>query len=154
MNLRDILVFLDAGSAGEGRLQLATNVARDHGASLSAVFLQNGHATGSPPRLSAPWLGATDEPPIPGTTVTYATRPDSAEQLFHDRLRSLRIEGDWKRVNRVDTNELIAFAQASDLVIIGQVRSRRSACAGVSAGGDSHRLRPPGADGPVYRQLS
>jgi len=121
MNLRDILVFLDAGSAGEGRLELATNVARDHGANLSAVFLQNGRTTGAPPRLNAPWLGATDEPLIPGTTVTYATRPDNAEQVFHDRLRSLRIEGDWKQVSRVDTNELIAFAQAADLVIIGQV---------------------------------
>jgi nucleotide-binding universal stress UspA family protein len=121
MKLRDILVFLEAGSAGEGRLQLATNVARDHGASLSAVFLQNAQETGSPPRLGAPWLGATDGPPIPGTTVTYATRPDSAEQLFHGRLRSLGIEGDWKRLSRADTNELIAFAQATDLVIIGQV---------------------------------
>jgi hypothetical protein len=121
MALRDILVFPDAGNAGEGRFQLATNVARDHGATLSAVFLQNGHVAGSPPNLHARWLGATNEPPISGATVTYATRPDRAEQVFYDRLRSLRIEGDWKRVSRVDTNELIALAQASDLVIIGQV---------------------------------
>jgi hypothetical protein len=51
MALRDILVFPDAGNAGEGRFQLATNVARDHGATLSAVFLQNGHVAGSPPNL-------------------------------------------------------------------------------------------------------
>jgi nucleotide-binding universal stress UspA family protein len=121
MKFRDILVFLEAGSAGEGRLQLATNVALDHGASLSAVFLQNAHETDSPPRLGAPWLGATDGPPIRDATVTCATRPDSAEQLFHDRLRSLGIEGDWKRLSRADTNELIAFAQATDLVVIGQV---------------------------------
>jgi nucleotide-binding universal stress UspA family protein len=121
MNLRDILVFLDSGSAGEGRLQLATNVARDHGASLNAVFLHNGRSTGSQPRLAAPWLGTGDEQPIPGAIVTYATRTDSAEQLFRDRLRLLKIEGDWKRLSRVDTNELIALAQATDLVIIGQV---------------------------------
>jgi hypothetical protein len=31
MKLRDILVFLDGGSAAEGRLQLAINIAWKHG---------------------------------------------------------------------------------------------------------------------------
>ncbi len=44
MSFRDILVFLDEGGASEGRLQLATKIAQEHGAYLSAVFLQNGHA--------------------------------------------------------------------------------------------------------------
>jgi nucleotide-binding universal stress UspA family protein len=39
MNLKDILVFLHAGSASEARLKLATNIARDHGAHLAAVYL-------------------------------------------------------------------------------------------------------------------
>jgi hypothetical protein len=58
MSLRDILVFLDGNGASEGRLQLATNIARDHDACLSAVLLQNGHATGSRSRIAAPSLSA------------------------------------------------------------------------------------------------
>ena len=123
MSFRDILVFLDGDGASAGRLRLATKIARDHGAYLSAVFLQNGHATGSRPRFAAPWLGLVAGPPNAGAVVTLrVSEPaDIAEQQFRDCLRSLNLEGDWHPVSRVDTRELITLAQAADLVIIGQV---------------------------------
>jgi nucleotide-binding universal stress UspA family protein len=123
MSFRDILVFLDGGSASEGRLQLATKIARDQGACLSAVFLQNGHATGSRPRLAAPWLGLVAGPPTPSAIITSPVSEVAkfAERQFRDSLRSLKVEGDWFPLNRADTGELITLAQAADLVIIGQV---------------------------------
>src|ERR1700678_864576 len=54
MALKDILVFLDVSPASEGRLRLATRVARDHGASLSAVFASNDLAADFPPGLGVP----------------------------------------------------------------------------------------------------
>ena len=110
--------------ASEGRLQLATKIARDHGACLSAVFLQNGHATGSRPRFAAPWLGLVTGPPTSGAIVTsqISEPADIAEQQFRDCLRSLKVEGDWYPLSRADTGELITLAQAADLVIIGQVK--------------------------------
>ena len=127
MSFRDILVFLDGGSASEGRLQLAAKIARDHGACLSAVFLQNGHATGSRPRLAAPWLGLVAGSPNTGAVITsQVSEPaDVAEHQFRDCLRSLEIEGDWHPLDRADTSELITLAQTADLVIIGQVNGAR-----------------------------
>ena len=124
MSFRDILVFLDGGDASEGRLQLATKIARDHGACLSAVFLQNGQATGLRPRFAAPWLGLVTGPPTSGAIVTsqISEPADIAEQQFRDCLRSLKVEGDWHPLSRADTGELITLAQAADLVIIGQVK--------------------------------
>jgi nucleotide-binding universal stress UspA family protein len=124
MSLKDILVFLDEGSAGEGRFRLAMKIARDHEACLSAVFIQNGHATDSPRSLAAPWLGLAAGPPISGAIVTSrsAVLADNAEQQFRDRLRSLKVAGDWYAVDRSDTSELITLAQSADLVIVGQVK--------------------------------
>jgi hypothetical protein len=123
VSFRDILVFLDGGSASEGLLQLATKIARDHGAYLNAVFLQNGHAAGSRSRLAAPWLGLLAGPPDAGAVgTTHVSRPaDAAEQQFRDCLRSLEVEGDWYPLSGAYTGELITLAQAADLVIIGQV---------------------------------
>jgi nucleotide-binding universal stress UspA family protein len=45
-----------------------------------------------------------------------------AEQHFRERLRPFRIDGDWHPLDRVDSGELIALAQAADLVIIGQAK--------------------------------
>jgi hypothetical protein len=54
MSLKDILVFLDEGRAGEGRFRLAMKIARDHEACLSVVFMQNSYPTDPPRSLAAP----------------------------------------------------------------------------------------------------
>jgi hypothetical protein len=70
MSLKDILVFLNEGSTGEGRFRLAMKIARSHEACLSAVFIQNDNAINSPRSLAAPWLGLAAGPPISGAIVT------------------------------------------------------------------------------------
>ena len=44
-----------------------------------------------------------------------------AEERFRDRLSSFGIEGKWHPLDRADTAELIALAQTTDLIIIGQM---------------------------------
>jgi nucleotide-binding universal stress UspA family protein len=121
MDLKDILVFLDDGSASEGRLELAMNIAHDHRACLSAVFMQSSRVSRSRPALAGPWLGLVKGPPIPGAidTALGAVLADIAEQRFRDR--GLDVEGDWYPIDGADVTELITLARAADLVIIGQV---------------------------------
>jgi hypothetical protein len=40
---------------------------------------------------------------------------DDAEEQFRERLRSLRIDGDWHAPERTDAAELFTLAQAADL---------------------------------------
>jgi nucleotide-binding universal stress UspA family protein len=121
VSFRDILVFLDEGGASEGRLQLATTIARDHGAYLNAVFLQNGQATGTRPRFAAPWLGLVAQTTGPVVTPLVSEPVNDTEQQFRDCLHALDLEGDWHPLSRADTEGLITLAQSADLVIIGQV---------------------------------
>jgi nucleotide-binding universal stress UspA family protein len=123
VGFKDILVFLDEGSACEGRLQLSINIAHEHDACLSAVFLQNGQVA-APRIAAAPWLGLMAPPPSDGAVVTSegAALADVAEREFRNRLRSRRLSGDWYPFDRADARELIDLAQAADLVIIGQVK--------------------------------
>jgi nucleotide-binding universal stress UspA family protein len=122
MNLKDMLVFLDEGSASEGRLQLAANIAYEHRACLSAVYMQNSRMSRSSPTLAAPWLGVLAGLPLPGAidTAPSAMRADIAEQEFRDRRRCFNVEGDWYPIDRVDPAELIGLARSADLIVVGQ----------------------------------
>jgi nucleotide-binding universal stress UspA family protein len=123
MNLRDIVVFLDVGTASDERLRLATSIARQHEACLSAVFLQDDRVAEFPSGLSVPRLGLMAGAPIPVATeisrsVMFA---ETAERRFRECLRSYRGEGDWYSLVRASTTELVALARAVDLIVIGQV---------------------------------
>jgi enoyl-CoA hydratase len=55
MRLKDILLFLERGDAGEGRLQPAMNVAQDYRVYLDAEFLPKPPVSSAlPPQLAAP----------------------------------------------------------------------------------------------------
>jgi nucleotide-binding universal stress UspA family protein len=123
MKLKDILVFLDVGTAGDERLRLATRITRDHQACLSAIFLLDEQTTGSSSSLGVPGFGLAAGLPTPSASdiSSSAVLAESAEQRFRDWLRSFRIEGDWYPLERTDTAELVTLAQAVDLIIIGQM---------------------------------
>jgi nucleotide-binding universal stress UspA family protein len=126
MDLKDILVFLDEGLASEGRLELAANIAHDHRACLSAVFMQDDRVSRPLPALAAaaaPWLGMFAGPPLSGAidTAPGAVLADIAEQKFRERHRCINVEGDWHPIDGTDLAELITLARSADLVIIGQV---------------------------------
>jgi nucleotide-binding universal stress UspA family protein len=121
MNLRDIVVFLDVGTASEERLRLATSIARQHEACLSAVFLQDDRVAEFPSGLSVPRLMAGAPIPIAAEISRSVMFAETAERRFRECLRSFRGEGDWHALDRASTTELIDLARAADLIVIGQV---------------------------------
>ena len=125
MKLKDILVFLDAGTAGEERLRLATRIAQEHQACLSAIFLSDNQASGSRPGIGVPGFGLAASPlglvPSMAGISPNAVLAEHAEQRFREWIRSFGIEGDWHLMERTHTAGLVALARAVDLVIIGQI---------------------------------
>ena len=154
MSLKDILVFLDVSPASEGRLRLATRVARDHGASLSAVFAYDDQATDLPPGLGVPRRGLMTQlsPPRPTSRGAHrlSTLPSDG---FGNLVQSLGGEGDWHQLDRANETELIALARTADLIVIGQINPNTRARADVATGRRCRRLWPTSADGSVYRHF-
>jgi nucleotide-binding universal stress UspA family protein len=97
MSLRDIVVFLDASPASEERLRLATCVAREHGAYLSAVFAHHEQTVDVAVGLAARHGMATQLVPSAAGTRRSAT-PISADLIVagayhHSPLREALIGG-------------------------------------------------------------
>jgi nucleotide-binding universal stress UspA family protein len=95
MSLGDILVCVDSTDAGEGRLKLAVQLARQHSAFLTVAYVLD---------------GGGDAP----------TRAEQVEQRFRETMRLQRIRGDWRLVDGPDTDGVVALAKSVDLVILGQ----------------------------------
>jgi nucleotide-binding universal stress UspA family protein len=123
MRLKDILVFLDAGADSEGRLKLATAIARHHRAYLEAIFL--------PPVEKAHLQSGIGPSQFLGSLATrleggiielpkVAMLADIAESRFHDHLRLSGIGGKWQLLHGAKAAELIAHAPAVDLIVLGQ----------------------------------
>ncbi len=127
MGLRDILVVLDDGPVSEGRLQLATRIARQQGASLSAVLLRSDRTIPSRVARKVPHLALT-----PGTSAGLVAaalweetglrdEPEFLEQRVRDCHRYLERGGEWYCLDRPDPEALAKLAKAADLVVMGQV---------------------------------
>jgi hypothetical protein len=137
MALRDILVCLDATAAGDGRLELALNLAQANKAHLTAVYAL------PEPRGSAGWPASVGLPPtvlgpvspegaraIGGQPISAAApvaqvlreaeRVDTVEQRFREELPLRALDGEWHMLDHTDLAELIQLAKAADLAILGQ----------------------------------
>ena len=137
MALRDILVCLDATAAGDGRLELALNLAQANKAHLTAVYAL------PEPRGSASWPAGVGLPPtvlgpvspegaraIGGQPISAAApvaqvlreaeRADTVEQRFREELPLRALDGEWHMLDHTDLAELIQLAKAADLAILGQ----------------------------------
>ena len=137
MALYDILVSLDATAAGDGRLELALNLAQANKAHLTAVYALPElrgpavpqPATGLPPTVLGPvspeGAGAIGGQPVSATApaervLREAERVDTVEQRFRKELPLRALDGEWHMINHTDLAELIQLAQAADLAILGQ----------------------------------
>jgi nucleotide-binding universal stress UspA family protein len=127
MGLRDILVVLDDGPASEGRLQLATRVARQQKASLSAVFLRSDRPFPSRIESRAPRLPLTVAASSGLVTAALweTAIPLDAEEFlewrFRDCVRCTENGGEWNSLHRPDPAALVSLAKVADLIIIGQI---------------------------------
>lgn len=127
MGVRDILVVLDDGPVSEGRLQLATRIARQQEASLSAVYLRSDREVPSRVSNRAPQMALT-----PGSSSELVTAAlwevaaprderDCLERRFRDCVRCVEHGGEWYCLDRPDHAALMSLAKAADLVVMGQV---------------------------------
>ncbi len=137
MALRDILVCLDATSAGERRLALALALAQANKAQLTAAFAMpevepappRPAGAGLPPTILGPASpdGASavgGEPmPVPielQPVLAHTERAEKAERQFRDALGLREIDGEWLTVERREFAALIRRAKAADVIILGQ----------------------------------
>jgi nucleotide-binding universal stress UspA family protein len=135
MRLCDILVCLDATEAGDGRLELALNLAQANKAYLTAGYaLPEPRGSSIPP--AGPGLPPTVLGPVspdgaravggqpsiatPGQTLPGAERADALEQRFRAELPLSGLDGEWHMLDRADLAELIQLSKAADLTILGQ----------------------------------
>jgi nucleotide-binding universal stress UspA family protein len=138
MALKDILVCLDPTDAGERRLRLATPMARQHQAHLSAAYIMAEAIPGAPPYegigVAAP-AGASEiaqgsivagvpvpgAPPIVPSGASRATElADIVEQRFRQGIGAQPGDDIWHLFGPGDSEELIALSRSFDLVIYGQ----------------------------------
>jgi nucleotide-binding universal stress UspA family protein len=132
MGLRDILVVLDDGPTSEGRLQLATTIARQQEASLSAVFLRSDRAVPSRRASKAPHLALT-----PGTSSGFTAtlvkeevapnQGEFLEQRLRDRVRCIEHGEEWYCLDRRDHAALVNLARTADLIVMGQINPHAGA---------------------------
>jgi nucleotide-binding universal stress UspA family protein len=134
MEIKDILVCLDPTDAGEVRLRLATTLAVEHHAHLSAICVLPGLIPGVPPTrpaggmnppTGAAWLPQDLPTPrdAPPTMQDMAAGSDLAaivEQRFREEVQPHGIEGDWHLLGVGEEADLLALAGATDLVVCGQ----------------------------------
>src|SRR5260370_37121647 len=97
MDLRDILVCVDASETGERRLRLAAAIAREHSAHLSAAYV-----------LQA----ANGER---GAEVA-----ESVERRFRDAGYPHPVAGDWHLFAAGDGENPVALLQTVDLAVFRQ----------------------------------
>lgn len=134
MSIKDILVCLDPTDAGDVRLRLATALAIEHRARLSAICVLPELIPGAPPAghagvMSPPtglaWLPQDLPTPrdAPPTTRDMAAGPELAaiiEQRFREEAQPHGIEGDWQLLSAGDEANLMALAGTTDLIVCGQ----------------------------------
>src|SRR6266699_4247208 len=97
MDLRDILVCVDATDAGEGRLRLAAAIAREHSAHLSAAYVLQA-ANGD----------------------RAAEIADGVERRFRDSVYPHAVAGDWHLFAAGEGENLVALLKTVDLAVFGQ----------------------------------
>jgi nucleotide-binding universal stress UspA family protein len=120
MSLRDIVVFLDPSPAGEERLRLATRIARDQGACLSAVFVRHHRDVDAAPRNVRRYGVVSQLLPGAGGKPYNANTVDQAEQRMREGVRWFGSNGDWHDAGQAGSARLIALTRTADLIILGQ----------------------------------
>jgi nucleotide-binding universal stress UspA family protein len=135
MALKDLLVVMEPGTAGEGRLKLALNLARTHRAAhiTSCYLMREDRAAavlpGAPlnpgPGILVPSEAQTqgeDRGFSPAPPVSReAERAEQIEELFRAELRTNAIGGEWHLFSPGETAALIEIAKSFDLTILGQL---------------------------------
>jgi nucleotide-binding universal stress UspA family protein len=134
MALKDLLVVMEPGTAGEGRLKLALNLARAHSAHITSCYLMReeraaavlpGVPLNPGPGILVPSEAQTQGgdggfSPAPPVSCE-AERAEQIEELFRAELRTNAIGGEWHLFSPGETAALIELAKSFDLTLLGQL---------------------------------
>jgi len=98
-------------------------LAEQHGACLSAVFLEDDYIGELPSGLSIPRIAL-----MAGTAVPVGTPPprtaidaEATSQTLRKQLRCRKASGDWYSLSQPNISDIIRLARTADLVIMGQI---------------------------------
>ncbi len=118
MPLKDILVHLDGSKPAEGRLRLAADLARQHGAHLAVLHVVD---TDLPMMASVDAGGGAAIARVMEDMRAQALADGARlETLARERLRRDGLSGEWRQAEGM-TAELVALhARYVDLAVIGQ----------------------------------
>ncbi|MFZ6747975.1 universal stress protein [Undibacterium sp. Ren11W] len=113
MSYKSLTVFLDNSAGSSRRLSFALALAQRFGAHLHAL-----HLTYSPIIMSDPY--AVWAPMLVEWEESAQAKHDLAKQAFLDEAKNAGVAVDWLGFRSDDFRELIAYARASDLIVLGQ----------------------------------
>ena len=101
-------------------MHLASRVARDHGAHLSAVFAHRDQAVVEAAGVAAGRGLVTRFMPAVAGTRRSTSSTDGSEQRLRECLRWFGGDGSWHDVDEIRSTRLLAFTGIADLIILGQ----------------------------------
>jgi nucleotide-binding universal stress UspA family protein len=117
MQLKDILVHLDATEQGRRRLALALDLARRHAAHLTGLHVLD---------LAIPLIAASDAGGSAVTTLMETMRRDAeaeaatVEAEFREQLRRSGVAGEWRLADGLAPEQVALHGRYADLIVLGQ----------------------------------
>ncbi len=118
MALKDILVHVDNGKANQARVGAALQLARQHGAHLTGLFVV--------PEFFIPTYAEVQIPAEVFEAQDKAAQEEAgqAEAAFRDLVKPSSVAFEWHSIKGYPDRELIARSAFTDLVVISQAERR------------------------------
>src|SRR5215469_9473010 len=123
MSLKDVLVHIEAGATAERRLHYAIELARQHEAHLSGLFVIEPLQLGeyfTPPAASYVDVAALEEIDRKHREAEMTTAAQ-LEARFRGLCSKAAIGADWHGAIGDPRQQMILNARCADLVILGQI---------------------------------
>lgn len=118
MALKDILVHFDASKPAEGRLRLAAELARQHGAHLSVLHVVD---------IELPLIASADAGGGTAIAGVIEQMREGAlaeaarlEAVAREVIRRENLSGEWRLAEGITAEHVALHARYADLVVIGQ----------------------------------
>ena len=119
MSYRNIVVFLDQSTASETRLTIALNLAAEHDALLTAIYLD--YIPFSP---DVDYVVSGSQ--LEKYQADLKQHQQQAEQSFAAAARQANVRHTWIYGYTYETKQAIAFARSADLIVVGQFNPKDS----------------------------
>lgn len=114
MSFKDILVIVDNTKSCAARLDVAVQMAHEHGAHLTALFVRT---VPHVPQFVMSQLG----PEVADVQKRYAKEAaEAARKLFDSKVRPSGVNAEWREEDGMLVEQCLLHAKYADLVVAGQ----------------------------------